>query len=123
MGYSLNNLTCKGECKMESYKCEVERIDRYVVEFDESVINEEWMEDFRQVFFDFYDLEEHAEHIAQMRARFGNGFIEGYGIPLEDGEIPYWVISDTQKGQVNHAINMKIISEDDYLHVDVDFVE
>lgn len=102
---------------MKKFKCEVERFDRYIVEFDENVINEEWMEDFRQVFFDFYDLEEHAEQIAQIRARFGQGPIEGYGIPLEDGEIPYWVISDREKEQVNHAINLKSIDEDNDLTV------
>lgn len=108
---------------MESYKCEVERFDRYVVEFDEEVCNEKWMEDFRSVFYDFYDLSEHAEHIAQYRARFGRGFIEGYGIPLENGKEPYWAWTEEHKKLINHAINIKVISEDDDIYIDVNFVD
>lgn len=104
---------------MESYECEVQRFERYVIEFDESVCDEKWMEDFREFFYDFYDLMEHAEHIAQFRARFGARFIEGYGIPLENGKEPYWTYSEQQKKQINHAINIKIISEDDDIDVDV----
>ncbi len=101
---------------MKSFKCDVERIDKYVIEFNEDVCDEEWMADFRDYFYNFYDLEEHAEHIAQFRARFGSGFIEGYGIPLENGKVPYWA----DEGKVNEAINIKIISEDSDIHVDVD---
>lgn len=108
---------------MESYQCEVERTEKYVVEFDESICNEQWMKDFRSVFYDFDSLEEHAEHIAQYRARFGRGFIEGYGIPLENGQVPYWAFSDERKKQVNHAINIKVISEDEEIHVDVNFID
>lgn len=112
---------------MKYFKCEVERTDKYTVEFDETVCNEEWMEEFRDFFFDYFILEEHAEHIVQHRARFGRGFIEGYGIPLENNEVPFWVWSDTQKKQVNHAINLKITSEDDDIRVDIldhnDFID
>lgn len=94
---------------MESFNCTVERIDKYKVEFDETVINEQWMESFRQVFYDFDTLEEHAEHIAQYRARFGRGFIDGYGVPLENGKAPYW----GNEKDINHSINIVIISEDD----------
>lgn len=103
---------------MESYECEVQRIDKYVIEFDESICDEKWMEEFREFFYDFYDLSEHAEHIAQFRARFGRGFIEGYGIPLENGKEPYWAY-EQQKKQINHAINIRVISEDDDVDVDV----
>lgn len=103
---------------MKEINCTVEREDRYVIEFDEVVCNEEWMEEFRSFFYDFYTLEEHAEHIAQYRARFGAGFIEGYGIPLENGEVPYWV-SDNDRDKVNHALSIKIVSEDNVVHVDV----
>jgi|SRR5699024_587685 len=105
---------------MQSFGCEVQRNDRYVVEFDEEVCNEEWMAEFREFFYDFYSLSEHARHIAQFRARFGSSFIEGYGIPLENGEVPFWVQSDVRKKQVNHAINIKLVSEDENISVDVD---
>ncbi|MDX8366797.1 hypothetical protein [Cytobacillus sp. IB215665] len=63
----------------------------------------------------FYTLEEHAEHIAQIRARFGSKFIEGYGVPLENGKAPYWADDKV----VNRAINIKNISEDDDIETDV----
>lgn len=107
---------------MEAFKCEVERTDKYIIEFDEEKCNEQWMSDFREVFFDFYDLMEHAEHIAQMRARFGRGEIEGYGIPLENGKIPWWAKDEKYKEKINRAINIKIIEEDG-IYVNVDFVE
>lgn len=101
---------------MKSFQCSVERVDKYTVEFDESVINEEWMEHFRRYFYNFHTLEEHAEHIAQFRARFGKRHIEGYGVPLENGKAPYWA----KENEVNKAINIKVISEDDDIYVDVD---
>lgn len=100
---------------MKKFECRVEREDKYTVEFDESICNEEWMKQFREHFYNFHTLEEHAEHIAQFRARFGSKFIEGYGVPLENGEVPYW----TNKEHVNHAINIKVISEDDDIYTDV----
>lgn len=94
---------------MKQIHCRVERMDEYKVEFDENVMNEQWMDDFRQVYYDFDSLEEHAEHLAQYRARFGRGFIEGYGVPLENGKPPYW----GNEKDINHAINIVIMSEDD----------
>ncbi|MEK4790373.1 MULTISPECIES: hypothetical protein [unclassified Bacillus (in: firmicutes)] len=76
-------MTFKGTCDVETH-------DQYTIEFDESVLNEEWMQQFRETFYDFATLTEHAEHIAQFRARNGSKFIEGYGIPLENGEAPRW---------------------------------
>ncbi|MBM7598239.1 hypothetical protein JOC34_000596 [Virgibacillus halotolerans] len=100
---------------MKSFDCTVERIDKYIVEFDTDVINEEWMEEFREFMYDFYTLEEHAEHIAQHRARFGGKFIEGYGFTLENGKTPYWADED----RVNKSINIKIISDDNEAYVDI----
>lgn len=102
---------------MESFECQVVREDHYKVEFDESVLDEKWMADFRNVFYDFHTLEEHADHIAKFRARFGRRFIDGYGIPLENGKKPYGV-SDRD---VNEAINIVVISEDQ--DIDVDIIE
>lgn len=55
---------------MKKFKVRVERVDEYEIEFDENVINKEFMEDFKKYFYNFDTLEEHAEHIAQFRARF-----------------------------------------------------
>ena len=58
------------------------------VDLDERKFTEEFMEEFRQSFYPFYEIEEHAEHIAQLQARgivdlegWGSDsvFVEGYG--------------------------------------------
>lgn len=100
---------------MKKFKCIVTRTDEYIIELDENILNEEWMQHFRDYFYDFDLLEEHAEHLAQYRARFGEGFIEGYGNVLVNGK-KHWSVNDDQ---VNKAINIKIVSEDDDCDVDV----
>lgn len=61
------------------------------VELDETKFTEQFMSEFRESFYSYYTLEEHAEHIAQLIARgvietgFGGVFIEGYGPCAEMG--------------------------------------
>lgn len=100
---------------MKRFKCTVERTDKYIIEFDEKQLNEEWINQFKESFYDFDTLEEHAEHIAQHRARFGVDFIEGYGSPLVNGKSPYY----DDKKEVERAINIKIVSENNNCDVDV----
>lgn len=107
---------------MKRFKCTVERTDEYIIEFDENIYDERWIEDFKRYFYDFDDLKEHAEHIAQFRARFGDhSFIEGYGIPLVNGKV-HWSVKDKEKNK-EIGINIKIISEDDDCYVDVEELE
>ncbi|GEK34844.1 hypothetical protein [Kurthia sibirica] len=94
---------------MEKYKCTVERTDSFIIEFDESVMNEEFLEGFRASFYDVYDLEELSEHISQYIARFGVEYIEGLGCPLIDGKKPYFV----EERFINPAINVKRVIEDE----------
>ncbi|QKS71675.1 hypothetical protein FLK61_34180 [Paenalkalicoccus suaedae] len=101
---------------MKSFNCEVERIDEFIVSVDESLFTEEYMEAFRSVYFDYYTIEEHVEHIANMRARFGRRHIEGYGIPLENGKVPYWAKNPEE---VNHHINIVVVAEDHHCEVDI----
>lgn len=101
---------------MKRYKCVVTRREEYIIELDDNKLNEEWMQEFKEVFYDFDDLEEHAEHIAKERARFGHGFFEGYGIPLVNGKS---ICFDEAETEVNESINIKVISEDDDCDVDV----
>ncbi|WP_094699965.1 hypothetical protein [Brevibacillus laterosporus] len=63
------------------------------------------MKQFREEFYDFHTLEQHAEHIAQLRARFGGGRLDGYGVPLINGKIHY--------DHPEAGININIISEDE----------
>jgi len=105
---------------MKQFKVKATRTDEYIIEIDENELNEKWMEDFRQAFFDFHTYEEHAEQIAMMRARFGEGFIEGYGNILVDGNKPWYI---TDEKQVNKAINIKIVSEDNDREIEVEEIK
>jgi len=48
------------------------------VELDASKFDEAFMQEFRESFFNFDTIEEHAEHIAQLQAR---GVIDIEGVP------------------------------------------
>ena len=75
---------------MKKFKCTVTRTDDFVIELDENVFTEEYMKEFRDVFYQFHDLEDHAKHLAWVQAQFGDDrFIEGYGSVLRDGELPF----------------------------------
>jgi len=110
---------------MKRFKTTVTRTDEYIIEIDENVIDEQWMDDFRHVFFDIYDLEEHAEQLAQMRARIGEGFIEGYGNVKVNGKLP-WYVSQKEKDSrlpCEDAFNIIIKSEDNDCEVEVEEIE
>lgn len=63
----------------------------FFVELDQTKFTPEFMEEFRKSFYPFFDLEEHAAHIAQLQARgviditVTPEFIEGYGPSDEMG--------------------------------------
>lgn len=103
---------------IKRFEVEVTRVDKYVIEIDADVVTEEWMEEFRESMYEFDTLEEHAEHIAQFRARFNNdnlygGFVEGYGDIALRGEVKpstKWPFP---------AINLVEVNEDNDIEVDV----
>ena len=75
---------------MAKFKVIVEQ--EVTVELDETKFDDAFMQEFREGFYPFFDLQEHAEHIAQLQARgvieaeaFGGDFIEGYGPSQEMG--------------------------------------
>jgi hypothetical protein len=61
------------------------------VSLDETKFTPEFMSEFRESFYQFHDIEDHAEHIGQLVARgihqaspyVQTEFIEGYG-PISD---------------------------------------
>ena len=109
---------------MAKFKVKVIREDEYEVEFDEKEFDNEFMEHFKNYFYDFDTLKEHAEHIAQFRARFGERFIEGYGLPKVNGERPFMAqINEDVEKQVNYGLNINIISEDDFDRMDIEVEE
>ena len=76
---------------MKKFKVKVERVDEYIIEFDEDIINDDFIESYKEYFSDVETLEEHAENIAIIRARFGESFIEGYGNLLINGRKSFMV--------------------------------
>lgn len=68
---------------MKKFTVEVRQIVE--VQLDEQNFDEAFMEEFRDGFYPFMTLADHAEHIAQLQARgltnleFNPDFIEGYG--------------------------------------------
>lgn len=103
---------------MKRFECTVTREDKYIIEFDENVINEEWLVDFRKSFYNFGTLKKHAEHIVHCRARYrDHDFIEGYGVPLVNGKNPLW---DNDESFLEEGINIVIVSEDENCEVEVE---
>jgi hypothetical protein len=101
---------------MKKFKCTVTRTDEYEIEIDDKVLNKEWMKNFRSTFYPFDTYAEHAEQIAQMRARSDSSFIEGYGTPLVNHKIPF----GAEKNSIERAININVLSEDDDCDVEVE---
>lgn len=67
---------------------DVEVTQHVKVTLDADAFDEAFMEEFRDGFFPFTTLQDHAEHIAQLHARGiveSGDFIEGYGEPDEMG--------------------------------------
>lgn len=68
---------------MKTFEIEVIQVVR--VTLDETKFTDEFLEEFANNFYDLWDIEEHAQHIAQLRARgvididYSGEFIEGYG--------------------------------------------
>lgn len=102
---------------MKAFKCTVTRTDEYVITFDESKMTPEWMAEFAQTMYRFNSLEQHAEHLAQLRARFPREVsFEGYGVATVNKELPF-------RADPNDAvlgIDIEIVSEDDDIDVDVE---
>jgi len=105
---------------MKRFKTTVTRIDEYIIEIDENIIDEEWMKDFKRYFYGFDSYEEHAEHLAQYRARFEQSFIEGYGEILINSK-KSWNVKD--ENEVQKGINIIIESEDNDCEVEVEEID
>ena len=109
---------------IRTFKCTVTRTDKYEIELDDSELDGDYMKVFREGFYDFYSLEEHAEYLAQYIARFGTGFIEGYGVVPINGKLPYPYKNDERYNdklsKKELAININIISDDDDCEVEVE---
>lgn len=101
---------------MKKFLCNVTLSYEYEIDIDDEELGEEFLENYKKHFRDFDTWEEHAEYIAIRKAR-EDEFIEGYGIPLINGENPRY---DNDERSLEKAININIIYEDE---VDVDCIE
>ena len=104
---------------IRKFEVEVVRTDKYIIELDTDVLNEEWQEHYRRYFQEYDDLQEHAEHIAELRARLHSqlmfpGHLEGYGIYLLNGKE---VALGENKKYINRAVNVVLVDEDNDIEV------
>ena len=101
---------------MKKFKCEVTKSYNYEIEIDESVWTGEELKNWSKVFQDVDDLQDIAEILAKMKTNYESGeFIEGFGIPKINGEIPF-VWNDPEGKTVSKEININIL--DEYCDVD-----
>ena len=103
------------------FKVSVIRYDDYEIELDDEVLTEDWMKEWRQQFYSFTNLRDHAEHLAQLQARFGDSFLEGYGHVRRDGEYIWPGNTEGHKDDLHaDGINIKIINEDNCTEIDTE---
>jgi len=102
---------------MKKYKAVVTIEKEYEIEIDENVFDENFMKEFRESFYNFHDLEDHVEHIAQYEARLGEAFIEGYGYVLRNGKPPFTL----HEVKACNAVN--IIEKDEDVEVEVELIK
>lgn len=105
---------------MRKFKVVVTTTKEFEIELDDAKITEEELDGFESA---FYPLDEEDDRIKSMagdycrlRAKYGQGFIEGYGHVLEKGRIPF--SAKIANEEPNDAIN--IVDYDDYEDVEVD---
>lgn len=103
---------------MKRFKCVVTQEKEYIVELDENVLNDDYLKEFSDYFYDFNDLSDHAEYLAKFQAVHGDSFIEGYGDVLRNGKLPLSLSNKDIKAA--DGINIVIIDED---YIDVSLEE
>lgn len=88
---------------MKTFRVQVTQVVE--VTLDETKFTEQFMEQFRNGFYPFFDIETHAKHLAQIEARgLINGFnpdefIEGYG-PMSDMGIKFNNVGKEQEEEI-----------------------
>jgi len=68
-------------------KFTVEVVQTVEIQIDETKLDEKFMQEFRDSFYQFDTIEDHAEHLGQLACRglinTYSDFIEGYGPPAD----------------------------------------
>lgn len=104
---------------MRKFIVKVTTTKEFEIELDDEKITEEYLDSFESV---FYPLDEEDDRIKSMagdycrlRAKYGQGFIEGYGHVLEKGRIPF--SAKMVNVEPNDAINIVDYNGDDDIEV------
>ncbi|MEK4006439.1 hypothetical protein [Paenibacillus sp. FSL H3-0333] len=97
---------------MRKFKCEVVTTNTYIVEIDENIINEEWMDHYSKYFYEIDTIREHAANVAWHRNSFRNYDFEGYGYV---GEANLDMSAEELKKK---GITIRVISEDEEIEVE-----
>jgi len=85
----------------------------FLIELDDSVMDENYLEDFRKVFYQFDEMEEHAEHLAMSDFQFGeDSFLEGYGHVLRDGKLVFSFEKDREPAK---GVNIRRKGDETYV--------
>ena len=95
---------------MKKFKCTVEKTYEYEIEIDETIWTEKAIKDWADSFYDADDIEDVARILAKMKTNYADGeLIEGFGIPMINGQEPFTF----GKQEINESVNINIIDEDD----------
>lgn len=79
---------------MKKFKCTVVKTTEMEIEIDDSIWTPEYIAEWQKQFYDADDITDVVTHIATMKSECENGaFIEGFGIPMINGNIPYNAIT------------------------------
>lgn len=102
----------------KKFEITVQRTDKYEIEIDPEVVNDEWRKNFETYMWYLDEDCSHenlAKHIGRMRARFGSHqFMEGLGVILVEGEY----LTDNEKACLAEGFKLKVISEGREIEVD-----
>lgn len=90
------------------FKATVMREDEYIIEIDDEVIDEEWMNKYREDFTNITSLKGHIENLAWNRMVNGEDYYEGYGNVLHNGTMAWQAIGNVERG-----INIKVLNKED----------
>lgn len=109
--------------RKRKFKVTVTRTSEFEVEFDKEVWSQKNIDDWKKVFYDVEDLRDVAEVFGTMYADEEEGaFLEGFGVPLKDGKIPFPQIL-TAEGCESVKRDINVLGLSKYYETDVEEVK
>ncbi len=101
---------------MKKFRCTVTKETTMEIEIDDFVWTEQEISEWQRHFYNAKNIKDIAEHIANLKTEYEDGeFIEGFGIPLINGEKPYDYLKDND---ITTSIN--ICNQSSVIDVEVD---